>query len=82
MKHLVKEIAKIEGLKSQVKIGNVREINKVTAAIIVASFALKDTTFVDERHAYESKMLNKAMKKLAKKSLSFDELVKYLLGRK
>ena len=82
MKNLLKQQLLTEGKKSQVARSNMQETNKVTAAIIVASFALKDTTFVDERHVYESKMLSKAMKKLDKKAMSFDELVKYLLGRK
>ena len=82
MKKLIKELAKFEGLKSEAKIGNVRELTKVTAAIIAASYALEDSSFYDERHLYEDKMLAKAHKRVLKGPITFDELVKYLLGRK
>ena len=82
MKKLLKQQLLVEGKRSQVARSNMQETNKVTAAIIAASYALKDDTYVKERTSYESKMLNKAMNKLDKKAMSFDELVKYLLGRK
>ena len=83
MKKLIKTIAHYEGKKSETSIANLRETMKVYNAIIVASIRLDDFAISTEEMKYYSKMSVKAKKKIDKNpGITFDELVKYLLGRK
>ena len=85
MKRLVKETAKFEGLKSEVKIGNLREVVKVITAVLAADISLygPESQIVNEYNDSITKMRFKASKIWLKNtSISRDELVKKLLGRK
>ena len=85
MKRLVKETAKFEGLKSEVKIGNLREVVKVITAVLAADISLygPESQIVNEYNDSITKMRFKASKICLKNtSISRDELVKKLLGRK
>lgn len=81
MKKFIKELARLEGKKSQVSIANLRETTKVIAVIIVAIDS--DTPLAKEFRDYLSKFDNKAEKlKLKNPDITYEELVLKLLGRK
>ena len=66
MKKLIKEICKREGKKSQVAIGNVREIVKVLATILVEDCFKETQVFQKEWDDYSDKIYNKLEKKQEK----------------
>jgi hypothetical protein len=83
MKKLIKEVAKFEGLKSEVKIGNIRELLKVVEAIRISDFFVTNSTIGRDYQEWACKMNAKAQKIVNKTpAITYDELVKKLLGRK
>ena len=89
MKKLVKEICRLENLKSEVKVGNVREIISIISSVFASYRAVGkglpngSEELIDEFNDFTNKKYEKARKKLSRSpNMTTDELVKYLLGRK
>ena len=83
MKKTLKTVAYYEGKKSQVTVGNLRETFRVHHAIYAAAFVLGDDSYEKEVNLDIGKMHTKAQKMLDKNpALTFDEIVKKLLGKK
>lgn len=82
MKKLAKEIARLEGKRSESTIGNIREMLKVSMAIEVVNIVLErgSSEIAEEWCDQFAKMKLKADKKLTKtKTITRDELINYLL---
>lgn len=83
MKKFIKEVARLEGKRSQASIGNLRETVKVAMAVLMADLIVdgdKDGGLFTEWHAQEGRVYEKGRKKLEKKpDMTYEELVQYLL---
>lgn len=83
MNKTIKQVAFLEGKKSETSISNIREVIKDMTAAIVAGAFLDRPEYATEYQIYRDKMISKAQKIVNKNpSITYEQLVMKLLGRK